>query len=243
MGDMRIDKFISECGLASRKEASVAARRGGVLLNGEPVCDLSRHINPERDKITYMGREVLWQKFSYVMLNKPAGYVSATDDRSLPYVTELLPEELRRRELFPVGRLDKDTVGLMILTNNGPLAHSLLSPKRHVSKVYYFECCEPLLPGAEQKFQDGITLADGYECKPAKISLSPERLSGEITLTEGKYHQIKRMIASLGNKVTYLERICFADIPLDKSLGRGDWRHLTDAEIKALCDRAGKPNS
>ena len=240
---MRIDKFISECGLASRKEATAAARRGGVLLNGEPVRDLSRHIDPERDRITYMGREALWQKFSYVMLNKPAGYVSATDDRSLPYVTELLPEELRRQDLFPVGRLDRDTVGLMILTNNGPLAHSLLSPKRHVSKVYYFECAEPLSVGAEEKFKDGITLADGYECKSAEISMSPDRLSGKITLTEGKYHQIKRMIASLSNRVTYLERICFAGISLDETLERGEFRHLTDAEVAGLFEKAGKQNS
>ena len=168
------------------------------------------------------------------MLNKPEGYVSATDDKSLPYVTELLPDELRRQELFPVGRLDKDTTGLMILTNNGQLAHSLLSPKKHVSKVYYFTAAEPLRAGVEEQFKCGVTLSDGYECKSAEILLSDDRLSGEITLTEGKYHQIKRMIAAMGNRVVSLERIEFATIPLDRTLSRGEWRYLTSEEINVL---------
>ena len=231
---MRIDKLISGAGIASRKEASVLAKSGAVLLNGVPIRDLSRHIDPERDEISVSGRVITYRKFTYVMLNKPSGYVSATDDKSLPYVTELLSPELRKMELFPVGRLDRDTVGLMILTNNGPLAHALLSPKRHVSKVYYFECAEPLTEGAEEKFQTGITLADGYECKSAVLSLDCGRKSGRITLTEGKYHQIKRMIASFGNKVTFLERIKFAHLELDSSLSRGEWRMLTEAETESL---------
>ena len=163
---MRIDKLLSELGIASRKEAAKVARGGGVLIDGKPEKDLSKHIDPAVNKICYLGREVVYQRFTYVMLNKPEGYVSATDDKSLPYVTELLPDELRRRELFPVGRLDRDTVGLMILTNNGVLAHSLLSPKHHVTKEYYFTAAEPLDRDAERDFADGITLADGYECKP-----------------------------------------------------------------------------
>ena len=149
---MRIDKYISELGIASRKEASGVARKGGVLVNGSPVKDLSAHIDPERDKVIYLGRELSYAKFVYVMLNKPEGYVSATEDAKLPVVTELLPEELQKRELFPVGRLDKDTVGMMILTNNGKLAHTVLSPKRHVSKEYFFRAAEPLPIGAEKKF-------------------------------------------------------------------------------------------
>jgi 16S rRNA pseudouridine516 synthase len=168
---MRIDKFISEAKIASRKEAALAARRGGVTVDGEPVRDLSRHINPEFNKVSYLGREIVFQKNIYVMLNKPEGYVSATEDSSLPVVTDLLSEELRKRELFPVGRLDKDTVGLMILTNNGQLAHTLLSPKRHVEKEYYFKAAEPLPEGVEERFKDGVTLRDGYECKSAEIKL------------------------------------------------------------------------
>jgi 16S rRNA pseudouridine516 synthase len=195
---------------------------------------VSSHIDPEKNLITLQGRDVLYRKYTYVMLNKPTGYVSATDDRSLPYVTELLPEELRRRELFPVGRLDRDTTGLMILTNNGVLAHSLLSPKHHVNKEYFFTAVEPLKPGAEEIFRNGVTLADGYECKSAELFLSDDRCSGRIILTEGKYHQIKRMIASQNNRVTTLERISFGGIELDRSLDRGEWRFLTDEEIEKL---------
>lgn len=231
---MRIDKFISECGVASRKDAARAARLGGVLVDGVAVRDLSAHIDPASARVTYMGRELCYRKFTYVMLNKPEGYVSATEDSRLPVVTELLSEELRKMELFPVGRLDRDTVGLMILTNNGPLAHRLLSPKHHVRKVYYFTSADPLPDGVETAFRDGVTLADGYECKSAEITLDTDRASGYITLTEGKYHQIKRMVASQGSKVSYLERVSFAGIPLDSGLARGEWRYLTDEEISLL---------
>ena len=235
---MRIDKLISDSGLLSRKECALAAKRGQLLVDGEPVRDVSRHIDPELVTVTLFGRAVEYRKFTYVMLNKPEGYVSATEDSRLPVVTELLPEELRRQELFPVGRLDRDTVGLMILTNNGKLAHTLLSPKRHVSKLYRFECADPLPEGAEERFRCGVVLADGYECKSAVMTLSDSRTAGEITLTEGKYHQIKRMIASLGSRVTYLERIAFADIPLDASLSRGEWRFLDTDEISSLLEKA-----
>ena len=231
---MRIDKLLSELGIASRKEAARVAKSGGVIVDGVPVKDLSKHIDPDRSSVIYLGRQVTYQKFTYVMLNKPTGYVSATDDKSLPYVTELLPEELRRRELFPVGRLDRDTVGLMILTNNGVLAHSLLSPKHHVEKEYFFTADEPLDAEAERDFKEGITLADGYECKSAGLVLSEDRREGRITLTEGKYHQIKRMIASRNNRVTSLERISFGSIRLDPSLSRGEWRYLTDEEAAYL---------
>ena len=200
------------------------------MINGVPVKDASKHIDPEKDKVSYLGREIEYRRYVYVMLNKPEGYVSATEDSRLPVVTELLSDELRKMDLFPVGRLDRDTVGLMILTNNGPLAHSLLTPKHHVEKEYRFKCAEPLADGAEDAFREGVTLADGYECKPAGLLPDPDRLGGIITLTEGKYHQIKRMIASTDNRVTYLERISFAGIPLDASLARGEWRMLTPEE-------------
>ena len=231
---MRIDKFISDSGVATRREAQRAAKAGAVVVDGQPVKDLSRHIDPESSRVVYAGREIAYRKYTYVMLNKPDGYVSATEDSKLPVVTELLSDELQRLELFPVGRLDRDTTGLMILTNNGQLAHSLLSPKHHVKKEYFFTAAEPLLEGAEELFRDGVTLADGYECKSAELSLEPDRMSGKIILTEGKYHQIKRMIASTGNRVMRLERISFAGIPLDKNLSRGEYRYLTDGEIYTL---------
>ena len=231
---MRLDKFLSECGVLTRRESAAAAKRGQITVDGVPFKDASVHINPEVQSVAYMGRTVEYHRFTYVMLNKPAGYVSATEDSRLPVVTELLTGELKNIELFPVGRLDRDTVGMMILTNNGPLAHTLLSPKRHVEKVYRFECAEPLVADAEERFRTNITLADGYECKPAKLVMDEGRLSGFITLTEGKYHQIKRMIAALGNRVSFLERVSFAGIPLDTSLSRGEYRRLTRDEEQLL---------
>ena len=231
---MRLDKFLSEMGISTRKETAILAKKGQITVDGEPFRDASKHIDPERSKVVFCGREIKYSKYVYVMLNKPEGYVSATEDSRLPVVTELLSDELRRMDLFPVGRLDRDTVGLMILTNNGPLAHRLLSPKHHVEKEYRFKCAEPLSDGAEEKFKNNIVLADGYECKSAVLVADDDRMGGKIILTEGKYHQIKRMIASLSNKVTFLERIRFSDIRLDLSLERGKWRLLTDNEIQIL---------
>ena len=221
-------------GISTRKETALLAKKGQITVDGVPFRDASKHIDPEKNKVVFCGSEVSYAKYTYVMLNKPTGYVSATEDSRLPVVTELLSEQLQRIELFPVGRLDRDTVGLMILTNNGPLAHRLLSPKHHVEKEYYFKCAEPLIDGAEERFKNNIVLADGYECKSAVLTPDPDRLGGRIILTEGKYHQIKRMIASLDNKVTYLKRIRFSDIGLDRSLSEGEWRMLTDEEIKIL---------
>ena len=221
-------------GISTRKETALLAKKGQITVDGVPFRDASKHIDPEKNKVVFCGSEVSYAKYTYVMLNKPTGYVSATEDSRLPVVTELLSEQLQRIELFPVGRLDRDTVGLMILTNNGPLAHRLLSPKHHVEKEYYFKCADPLIEGAEDRFKNNIVLADGYECKSAVLVPDRDRLGGRIILTEGKYHQIKRMIASLGNKVTYLKRIRFSDIALDASLSEGEWRMLTQEEIKIL---------
>lgn len=236
---MRIDKLLSDMGVASRKEAAQAARRGLVTLNGEAVRDLSRHVDPECVELAYMGQRVEYKKYVYVMLNKPEGYVSATEDAALPVVTALLPADLRRRELFPVGRLDRDTVGLMLLTDDGALAHRALSPRRHVAKKYLFKCSSPLPSNAEERFAAGLTLADGYECKSAVLEADEDRRGGVITLTEGKYHQIKRMVAALGSRVTFLERISFAGIELDRALSRGEWRYLSQAERDTLAAEAG----
>ena len=231
---MRIDKFLSEMGIASRTEARAVAKRGGILVDGVAVKDTSRHIDPEVARVVYLGREIVYRRYTYIMLNKPEGYVSATEDAKLPVVTELLPEELRRLDLFPVGRLDRDTTGLMLLTNDGKLAHTLLSPRHHVTKRYFFTAIEPLADGCEDYFRSGVTLRDGYECKSAVIEPSADRLSGVITLTEGKYHQIKRMLGAIGNRIVTLRRISFADIPLDEGLSPGEWRMLTEDEVTKL---------
>ena len=231
---MRLDRLLSDMGLATRSEARSACKAGQVLVDGAAVRDSSSHVDPEKQSIVFRGRDITYRKYTYVMLNKPEGYVSATEDSKLPVVTELLDGELRKMELFPVGRLDKDTTGLMILTNNGPLAHRVLSPKHHVPKVYRFTAAEPMADGVEEKFRDGVTLADGYECKSAVIELDEGRMGGYITLTEGKYHQIKRMVASTHNRVVTLERVSFGEIALDTSLARGEYRLLTDEEIATL---------
>ena len=231
---MRIDKLLSDMGIATRSEARIACKTGQVIVDGAPVRDSSAHVDPEKQSIVFRGREISYRKYTYVMLNKPEGYVSATEDSKLPVVTELIDSELRKMELFPVGRLDRDTTGLMILTNNGPLAHRVLSPKHHVPKVYRFSSAEPMADGVEEKFRDGVTLADGYECKSAIIELDPDRMGGFITLTEGKYHQIKRMVASTHNRVVTLERISFGGIELDRTLARGEYRLLSADEIALL---------
>ena len=233
---MRIDKFLSDMGIATRKEIKDSAKRGGVLIDGIAVKDVSMHIDPEKVTVSYLGKTIEYKKYVYVMLNKPEGYVSATEDSRLPVVTELLADDLQKRGLFPVGRLDRDTTGLMILTDNGKMSHALLSPRGHVKKVYSFSSADPMRAGVENEFRDGVTLGDGYECKSADIVMDEARTSGYITLTEGKYHQIKRMVASTGNKVTRLERISFGGVELDSSLERGEWRYLTDEEIKKLTD-------
>ena len=231
---MRIDKLLSDMGIATRRESAAFAKRGLILVDGVPVKNASVHVNPEVQTISLNGRVIEYRRYTYIMLNKPCGYVSATEDSKLPVVTDLLSDELRRMELFPVGRLDRDTTGLMILTNNGALAHALLTPRKHVSKDYFFTSAVPMAEGVEEQFLGGVTLADGYECKSAVIKLAPDRLSGIITLTEGKYHQIKRMVASTDNRVTSLRRISFAGIPLDESLGAGEYRMLTADEVAQL---------
>ena len=172
------------------------------------------------------------------MLNKPEGYVSATEDGKYPTVLELLPEEYSAFELFPCGRLDKNTLGLMLITDDGELAHYLLSPKRHVSKKYYFKSKFAIDKEDKDRLEKGVALDDGYETKPAVIELVGEGNEGYITLTEGKYHQIKRMLDAVGNKITYLERVTFGPLSLDPDLERGEWRELTEDEIAALKDAA-----
>ena len=170
------------------------------------------------------------------MLNKPEGYVSATEDAREKTVLELLPENLRTLGLFPCGRLDKNTVGLMLLTNNGDLGHKLLSPRYHVSKKYRYTAKFPLSAEDIQHLEQGISILDGYVTLPAKLYPDEDLSSGEIEITEGKYHQIKLMFEAVGNKITFLERITFGPLRKDETLSRGEWRELTDAEVASLED-------
>ncbi len=231
---MRIDKFLSNMGIATRTESSKAARAGLILVNGAAVKKADAHIDPNKDEIIYCGRKIEYRKYTYILMNKPDGVVSATEDGKDKTVIDLLPEELQRLNLFPCGRLDKHTVGLVMLTDDGELAHRLLSPKHHVKKKYFFESKFPLTEDEISYLEKGATLEDGYITKPSEIELLEDGKSGYITLVEGKYHQIKRMLESVNNKITYLERITFGPLALDENLARGQWRFLTDEEIKKL---------
>ncbi len=230
---MRLDKFLSETGTASRSESKKAAKSGNITVNGAVVKDTSLHIDPEQDAVIYMGIPVLYQKFVYLMMNKPAGILSATEDGAGETVLDLVPEKYRKMGLFPCGRLDKNTLGLLILTNNGALAHKLLSPKCHVEKTYRFECERPLTNADCELLCHGVDIGEKSSTQPAKLTLFSET-SGEITVTEGKFHQIKRMFQAVCNKITYLERVKFADLPLDPALARGEWRELTEEEASLI---------
>ena len=220
-------------GICSRSEAAKAARRGDVTVDGVTVRRADMHIDPERVRVAFCGQDVIYKSAVVVMLNKPDGYISATEDARDRTVLELLDDRCRRLGLFPCGRLDRDTVGLLLLTNDGDLCHRLISPKRHVAKVYAFNCLRPLSDADRDRLEGGIML-DGKLTLPAKLKLSDNRMSGELTLTEGKFHQVKRMLEAVDNKVTYLERIEFANIKLDPALARGEWRYLTADEESLL---------
>ena len=231
---MRIDKFLSNMGVASRTESSKAARQGLILVNGVAVKKADIHIDPEKDVVVYCGRTIEYRKYTYILMNKPDGVVSATDDGRDKTVIDLLPPNIKSDKLFPCGRLDKNTLGLMLITDNGDLAHELLSPRSHVEKTYFFKAAEPISIEDAKRFEAGVTLADGYVTMPAKIELIGNNDEGFITLKEGKYHQIKRMLGALNNKIIYLERISFGPLTLDEGLSRGEWRFLTEEEIENL---------
>lgn len=230
---IRLDKFFTETGTLTRKEADKAIKRGEVTVDGKVFKKPDLKIDEEKVKVEFNGQEIKFQKYVYIMLNKPQGVVSATEDKKQKTVLDLIPEKYQKMGLFPCGRLDKDTLGLMLLTNDGKTAHNLLAPKKHVAKVYFFECADELTKHNEHLIEAGIELKDGYKTKPCRIHLK-EKTKGFIQLTEGKYHEIKRMFGAVGNKITFLERVNFGPLELDESLQRGQWRELTEDEVNQL---------
>lgn len=227
---MRLDKFLSVTKTCSRSECSKAAKLGRITVNGRSVTDPAIHIDPENDKICFDGVNVIYRKYIWIMMNKPQGILSASTDKKAKTVIDLLPPPLNSMGLFPCGRLDKDTVGLILLTNDGELAHKLLSPKKHAEKLYRFKLSCPY--NKSKKIENGIMM-DGKMTKPAIIEMENET-EGKITLTEGKYHQIKRMFEYADSSVCFLERLSFGGIPLDSGLARGGWRYLTEMEEATL---------
>ena len=229
----RLDKIISATGKKSRREVREMVRQGRVLVDGKPAPAADMKVDPQTAVILLDGEPLGYEKFTYVMLHKPAGVLTATEDQRQETVLDLLPPELRRRALSPVGRLDKDTEGLLLLTNDGQLAHRLLSPKSHVDKVYYARVDGALEPGDIAAFAAGMTLGDGLECLPAGLEiLSPTEAL--VTLREGKFHQVKRMLAARGKPVLYLKRLSMGRLRLDPALAPGAWRMLTEEERSAL---------
>ncbi len=237
MAVMRLDKFLSGTGLVSRKEASALVKKGAVTIDGIPEKSADLHIDPETQIITMNGTRLTYHEHTYLMMNKPEGYVSATDDPG-PYVVSLLPANYQRIGVFPCGRLDKNTVGLLILTDDGPLAHRLLSPARHVDKEYFVRTKFPFSAEDKTVLEAGVTLETGVTTLPCQIEHTGEK-EIIIRLREGKYHQIKLMLRAVHNQVTYLERISFGGIPLDISLPLGGFRELTEEEIGILKRQAG----
>lgn len=235
MGTMRLDKFLVEMKKGSRSEVKKLIKSGRVTVDGRTVREPEQKFDPERAQISLDGQTVSYASFEYFMLNKPQGVVSATEDRRFQTVVDLIGDA-RRKDLFPAGRLDIDTEGLLLITNDGQLAHQLLSPKKHVDKVY-FARVEGILPSdVKEQFAKGLTLDGEVKTLPAQLELLKEGLVSEVRLTihEGKFHQVKRMFEAVGCRVIYLKRLSMGSLVLDETLAPGEYRRLTDDELRAL---------
>ncbi|EBF5147863.1 rRNA pseudouridine synthase [Listeria monocytogenes] len=230
---MRLDKLLSHTGFGSRKEVKPLLKSGAVVVNGTIQKDSKTQVNPDKNQITVHGTPVVYQEFVYFMLHKPQNVVSATEDNVSETVIDLLAQEDTLTDPFPVGRLDKDTEGLLIITNDGTLAHKLLSPKKHIDKTYYAKIDGDVTAEDVEAFAAGIELDDGYTCKPARLEIiTPNEI--KVTIQEGKFHQVKRMFAARGKSVSYLKRISMGNLQLDESLALGEYRPLTEAELAIL---------
>lgn len=230
----RLDKLLAATGRWSRREVKQLVRQGQVLVNGVPAASAEEKYDPASAAFTVCGQPLTLRRYTYVLLHKPAGVLTATEDRRQPTVLELLPPELRRIDLAPVGRLDKDTEGLLLLTNDGELTHRLLSPRYHVDKRYLARVDDDLSPADVSAFAAGMTLPDGLVCLPAGLELLPQPRTCIVTLREGKFHQVKRMLAACGAPVLYLKRLSMGPLTLPDDLPPGAYRLLTDEEISAL---------
>ncbi|GIP37975.1 pseudouridine synthase [Paenibacillus sp. J31TS4] len=237
----RLDKLLAHAGVGTRSEIKQLVRAGAVTVDGVRVKDSGRQTDPEHETIQVDGETVRYREFLYVMMNKPPGVVSATEDNRDRTVLDLLDAGIRHYELFPVGRLDKDTEGLLLLTNDGKLAHNLLSPRKHVPKTYYAEVEGLVGEEDRMRFADGVELDDGYRTLPAQLvvleaeeSREGARSRIELTIHEGKFHQVKRMFQAVGKRVIYLKRLTMGTLRLDPELKLGTYRELSEEELHGL---------
>ena len=237
---MRLDKFLVACAVGSRTEVKNYLKAGRVTVNGKKEKSAKLQINEETDEICFDGEKLDYEEFVYYMMNKPQGIISATEDPKHKTVLDLLDDYARAKEVFPVGRLDIDTHGLLLLTNDGKLAHALLSPKRHVDKTYLAQINGIMTDADVETFSQGIPLKD-FTCQPAKldlVSIDREKKQSlvRVTIAEGKFHQVKRMVAYCGKEVVDLQRLTMGTLTLDEDLKRGEWRRLSQEELEALLE-------
>ncbi|MFR2550672.1 MAG: pseudouridine synthase [Clostridioides difficile] len=235
----RIDKILSNLGYGSRSEIKKYCKQGSVVVNGSEVSNPGTQVDTENDEILFNGEEVIYREYIYLMMNKPDGYISATTDKYDPTVLDLIDLSYLAFEPFPVGRLDKDTEGLLVLTNDGKLSHRVLSPKKHVPKTYYAKIDGVVTEEDVEAFLEGVVLDDGYKTMPSQLNIlkSDDESEIELTIHEGKFHQVKRMFESVGKKVVYLKRLSMGNLKLDESLELGEYRELTDEQLKLIEER------
>ena len=234
----RLDKFLTSQNVCSRKEAGKLVRAGLVQINGVQAQSPAQKLEPGRDRVTAEGQEILYRQYLYIMMHKPAGVLSATEDRQTPTVLDLLPPALSRRGLFPAGRLDKDTTGLLLLTDDGGLAHRLLAPRKHVDKTYRVTIAHILAEGDVRRLEEGLDIGEEKPTLPARVTLL-EDTEILLTIQEGKFHQVKRMLQAVGNQVLALKRVSFGGLDLDETLRPGEYRELTEEELERLSGDAG----
>lgn len=229
---MRLDKYLAEMGIGTRKEIGKAVRAGRVTVNGQTVKNAAMQVTAE-DEVSMDGVSVEYEEYVYYMLNKPAGVISATEDARERTVLDLISER-QRKGLFPVGRLDRDTEGLLLITNDGGLAHRLLSPRHHVDKVYYARLDGPVGEAEKALFAQGLKVDETLTALPAELEILEPATEVRVTIREGKFHQVKRMFEAVGREVLYLKRLSMGPLALDESLPKGDYRRLTAEEESAI---------
>lgn len=229
---MRLDKFLSNMGAGTRSEVKQLLKKNAVMVNGKKEKQSKRQIDPEADEISVNGEVIAYIDKIYLMLNKPAGYVSAVEDAEHNTVISLI-EQYQYLDLFPVGRLDKDTEGLLLITNDGQFNHDVMSPNKHVSKVYQVQAAQLVTQDDVQRFKEGIELSDG-KVKPAKLEITEDPQIVFVTIHEGRYHQVKRMFHAIDNEVTKLKRVKIGNLKLDDNLLKGEYRELTETELELV---------